>query len=134
MSNDLRLRCSLIEIPFHFFRLFKLLSCIWVRWLSELANSEFRILINLRSFLGLGLSWSGSGSGVSQNSVGTTDMTRTRSKSEAEISSLKDDNLSPAAESSPVSPQKLNNLAQIEIACCTSIPAEYGEDIRFEQR
>ena len=50
-------------------------------------------------------SWSGSGSGISQNSVGTTNMMiRTRSKSEAEISSLKDDDLSPAAESSPVSP------------------------------
>ena len=35
-------------------------------------------------------------------------MIRTRSKSEAEISSLKDDDLSPGAESSPVSPQKLD--------------------------
>ena len=59
---------------------------------------------------------------------------RTGSRNEAEISLLKDEVLSPAAESSPVSPQKLDNLAQIEIACCTSIPAEYGEEIRFEQR
>jgi FYVE, RhoGEF and PH domain containing 5/6 len=58
-------------------------------------------------------SWSGSGSGISQNSAGTTDfktsatdMIRTRSKSEAEISTLKDDVLGPATDSSPVSPQK----------------------------
>ena len=49
-------------------------------------------------------SWSGSGSGISRNSVGIT----TRSKSEAEILSLKDDDLSLAAESSPVSLQKLD--------------------------
>ena len=54
-------------------------------------------------------------SGISQNSASTTnskitaaDMIRTKSKSEAEISSLKDDDLSPGAESSPVSPQKLD--------------------------
>ena len=35
-------------------------------------------------------------------------MIRTRSQSEAEMSSLKDDDLSPAAESPPVSPQKLD--------------------------
>ena len=61
-------------------------------------------------------SWSGSGSGISQstqNSAGTTesktsttDMMRTRSKSEAEISSLKDDDLGSVVSSSPVSPQK----------------------------
>jgi FYVE/RhoGEF/PH domain-containing protein 5/6 len=55
--------------------------------------------------------WSWSGSGISQNSVGTTDsktstidMIRTRSKSEAEISSLRDDDLGLASDSSPVSP------------------------------
>ena len=60
--------------------------------------------------------WSWSGSGISQNSAGTTDfktsttdMIRTGSKSEAQISSLKDDDLGPAADSSsPVSPQKSN--------------------------
>ena len=59
--------------------------------------------------------WDWSWSGISQNSAGTTDskisatdMIRTRSKSEAEISSLKDDDLSPGAESSPVSTQKLD--------------------------
>ena len=49
-------------------------------------------------------------------------MIRTRSQSEAEMSSLKDDDLSPAAESPPVSPQ-----AQIAFSCCTSTSAEYGE-------
>ena len=56
--------------------------------------------------------WSWSGSGISQNSAGisdfktSTNMIRTRSKSEAEISSLKDDDLGSATESPPVSPQK----------------------------
>ena len=49
-------------------------------------------------------SWSDSGSGISRSSVSIT----TRNKSEAEISSLKDDDLSLAAESSPVSLQKLD--------------------------
>ena len=61
-------------------------------------------------------SWSGSGSGISQNSVGTTDsktsattdMIRTRSKSEAEISSLKDDDLGTATDLSQVYPRKLD--------------------------
>ena len=59
--------------------------------------------------------WDWSRSGISQNSASTTnskitpaEMIRTRSKSEAEISSLKDDDLSPGAESFPVSPQKLD--------------------------
>jgi FYVE, RhoGEF and PH domain containing 5/6 len=51
-------------------------------------------------------SWSSSRSGISQNLVGTIDMIRTGTKSEAEI--LKDEDLSPAAEPSPVSPQKLD--------------------------
>ena len=44
-------------------------------------------------------------SGINQKSVGPI---RTGSRNEAEISLLKDEDLSPAAESSPFSPQKLD--------------------------
>ena len=58
-------------------------------------------------------SWSDSGSGISRNSVGIT----TRNKSEAEISSLKDDDLSLAAESSPVSLQMLDRGKLQQFGC-----------------
>ena len=75
--------------------------------------------------------WSWRGSGISQNSVGTPDMIRTRSKSEAEISSLKDDALSPAAESSLFSSQMLDRRIHTAFSCCTSTSA-YGEETWFE--
>ena len=58
-------------------------------------------------------SWSGAGSGISRNSVGIT----TGSKSEAEIMSLKDDDLSLAAESSPVSLQMLDRRKSQQFGC-----------------
>ena len=67
--------------------------------------------------------WDWSWSGISRNSVGIT----TSNKSEAEISSLKYDDLSPAAESSPVLLQKLDRrksqqfgVSLRDCCCCSS--------------